>query len=298
MPALQADLLFDTHCRLGEGPLWHPAEQRLYWVDIDQNDLYYSNPELTDYTKVNFPTSIGAFGFVKDDGLILATGEGFAACDGTPATLKYLWNPYPDQPHLRMNDGKVDPAGRFWAGTIDPTQAKAAFYRLDPDGSRHTILREIGISNGLGWSPDRKTMYYTDSLRYIIYSFDYDLATGEIRNQRPFVQLPKDEQGIVPDGLCVDAEGCVWSAQWNGWQVVRYSPTGEVLQTVELPTQLVTSCCFGGPNLDQLFITTAWVDLSPAEREAQPLAGAVFTLKTTTQGQPANFFNPTQPKGV
>ncbi|QRN84032.1 SMP-30/gluconolactonase/LRE family protein [Chloroflexota bacterium] len=290
MPSLQTELLFDSRCRLGEGPLWHPTEHRLYWVDIENNNLYKSNLALNDYTKDSFPTPIGAFGFVKDDGLILATGEGFATWNGSPKTYKALWHPFSDQPDIRMNDGKVDPAGRFWAGTLDPAHSQAALYRLDPDGSRHTLLREIGISNGLGWSPDRKTMYYTDSLRYTIYAFDYDLATSEIHNQRPFIQLPKDDRAIVPDGLCVDAEGCVWSAQWNGWRVVRYSPAGEVLQTVSLPAQLVTSCCFGGPNLDQLFITTAWTDLSPDEHETQPLAGGVFTLKTTTQGQPANFF--------
>lgn len=293
----QAGLLFECHCRLGEGPLWHPTEQRLYWVDIENYDLYIANPELTDYTKKHFSTPLGAFGFIQGGGLLLATGEGFAVSDGDHANLKTLWRPFPDQPQLRMNDGKVDPAGRFWAGTLDPAQAQAALYRLDPDDTRHTLLREIGISNGLGWSPDHKTMYYTDSLRHIIYAFDYDLATGEIHNQRPFVQLPKDERAIVPDGLCVDAEGCVWSAQWNGWQVVRYAPTGETLQTISVPVQLVTSCCFGGPKLDQLFITTAWTDLSPAERESQPLAGCVFTFKTDTQGQVANFFPSSELKG-
>ena len=290
MQNLQAELLFDCRCRLGEGPLWHLIEQRLYWVDIENNELYYANPELTGYAKVEFPTPVSALGFVKDGGLILATGEGFATSNGQPNTLQQIWHPFPDQPELRMNDGKVDPAGRFWAGTLDPAQAQAALYRLDPDGARHTLLRQIGIANGLGWSPDRKTMYFTDSLRYTIYAFDYDLATGEIHNQRPFIELRKDERGIVPDGLCVDAEGCIWSAQWNGWQVVRYSPTGEILQQIALPTQLVTSCCFGGPNLDRLFITTAWTDLTPEERRAQPLAGSVFTLQTATQGQPANFF--------
>ena len=298
MPSLQTDLLFNTRCRLGEGPLWHPTEQRLYWVDIENNNLFYSNAELTDYTKVDFPTPIGAFGFVKNGGLVLATGEGFAAWDGTTEILEAIWNPFSDHPHLRGKTGRFVPAGRFWSGTLDPAGSQAALSRLDPDGSRHTMLRGIGISNGLGWSPDCKTMYSTDSLRYTIYAFDYDLATGQIRNQRPFIQLPKDGRGIVPDGLCVDAEGCVWSAQWNGWQVVRYSPAGEVLQIVALPTQLVTSCCFGGSNLDQLFITTAWTDLSPAEREAQPHAGGVFILKTNTQGQPAIFFSSPEPKGV
>lgn len=292
MQSLQANLLFDTHCRLGEGPLWHPTKQRLYWVDIENHDLYQSNSELTGYTKNTFPTPIGAFGFIKDSGLILAVGDGFATSEGDPATLHSLWQPYPERPDIRMNDGKVDPAGRFWAGTLDPAHAQAALYRLDPDGSRHTVLQGIGISNGLGWSPDRKTMYYTDSLRATIYAFDYDFNTGAISNQRTFVSLPKDERGVVPDGLCVDVEGCVWSAHWNGWQVVRYAPSGDPLLTIELPTQLVTSCTFGGPNLDQLFITTAWTDLTEAQRVAQALAGAVFTVQTQTQGQPTHFFKP------
>lgn len=293
MQTLPAEHLFDTHCRLGEGPLWHPSEQRLYWVDIENQDLYQSNAALTDYTKVHFPTPIGAFGFIRTGGLVLAVQDGFAVSDGTPDTLTKIWQPYPDREDIRMNDGKVDPTGRFWAGTLDPVHAQAALYRLDPDGGHHTVLQGLGISNGLGWSPDRKTMYVTDSLRYTIYAFDYDLATGAISNQRDFLKLPKDARGIVPDGLCVDAEGCIWSAHWNGWQIVRYSPAGEPLLEINLPTQLVTSCCFGGPKNDQLFITTAWTDLTEEQRQAQPLAGAVFTAQTTTQGQATHFFEPT-----
>ena len=290
MQSSEAELLFDTRCRLGEGPLWHPLEQRLYWVDIENQDLYQSTSALTGYTKLHFPTPIGAFGFIRDGGLILAVRDGFAASAGTPDTLQTIWQPYPERSEIRMNDGKVDPAGRFWAGTLDPVHARAALYRLDPDGSRHTLLQGLGISNGLGWSPDRKTMYITDSLRHTVYAFDYDLATGAISGQRPFIELPRDEHSIVPDGLCVDAEGCVWSAHWNGWQVVRYSPAGEPLLKIDLPTQLVTSCCFGGPQNDRLFITTAWTDLTEGQRQAQPLAGAVFTAQTATQGQTVNFF--------
>ncbi len=292
MYSIQAELLFDTHCRLGEGPLWNPVEQKLSWVDIENQDLYQSTSRLNDYSKLRFPTPIGAFGFIRGGGLILAVRDGFAASAGTPDTLQTIWQPYPERSEIRMNDGKVDPAGRFWAGTLDPVHAQAALYRLDPDGSRHTLLQGLGISNGLDWSPDCKTMYITDSLRSTIYAFDYDLATGEISHQRPFIKLPQGDRGIVPDGLCVDAEGCIWSAQWNGWQVVRYSPAGEPLLKIDLPTQLVTSCCFGGPQNDRLFITTAWTDLTESQRQAQPLAGAVFTVQTATQGQTVNFFEP------
>ncbi len=290
MKTLTAEPLFDTACQLGEGPLWHPDEGRLYWVDIVNQDLFVSDRNLKTYGKSHFNTPIGAFGFRKNSGFVLATGEGFAFWDGPDGDMKVVWNPLPDRAGVRMNDGKVDPAGRFWAGSMDPDQCQAELYRLDPDGSQHTLLGNIGISNGLGWSPDWKTMYYTDSLQYTIYIFDYDNETGKSVTAATSYSLPKDDREIVPDGLCVDAEGCVWSACWNGWQVSRYSPEGELLLTVEVPAQRVTSCCFGGPDLDQLFITTARVDLTEEELRTQPLAGNVFTCRTDTQGQPVNFF--------
>jgi sugar lactone lactonase YvrE len=290
MKTLSADPCFDVACQLGEGPLWHPEEGRLFWVDIVNQDLFSSDRNLKAFGKSHFDTPVGAFGFRKTGGFVLATGAGFAFWDGPGANMDVAWNPLPGRPGVRLNDGKVDPAGRFWAGSMDDAQHKGELYRLDPDGSQHTLLGDIGISNGLGWSPDRKTMYYTDSFQYTIYAFDYDIETGQIGNQRVFVKLLKDIREIVPDGLCVDAEGCIWSARWNGWQVVRYSPKGEPLLKVEVPAQRVTSCCFGGPDLDQLFITTARVDLTDEERSRQPLAGNVFTCQTEFQGQPVNFF--------
>jgi sugar lactone lactonase YvrE len=163
-------------------------------------------------------------------------------------------------------------------------------YRLDPDGTHHTLLHNVGIANGLGWSPDRQTMYWTDSYQATIFAFDYDLATGAITRQRPFVRVKQDEKTIVPDGLCVDAEGCVWSAQWNGWQIVRYDPQGRIMLRVPIPAQRVTSCCFGGENNDQLFITTARTGLSDQELKSQPHAGDVFTCQTDTHGQITNLF--------
>lgn len=290
MNALSAKPLFDVTCALGEGPLWHPVEGRLYWVDIVNHDIYLSNKDLTAFSRIHFDTPVGAFGFQKLGGFVLATGQGFAFWGGGKTDLEVVWNPLPARNGVRLNDGKVDPAGRFWAGSMDTEQRQGALYRLDPDGSQHTLLNHIGISNGLGWSPDRKTMYYTDSLQYTIFQFDFDLESGQISNQRPFVLLPKDDREIVPDGLCVDAEGCVWSAQWNGWQIVRFSPAGDPLLKVEVPAQRVTSCCFGGRDLDQLFITTARVDLTDEELSKQPLAGNIFTCQTDTRGQQVNFF--------
>ncbi len=298
MKTLTAEPLFNLNLTLGEGPLWHPVEQILYWVDIDHGRLYRSNHSLDDWSYEPIDTTLGAFGFCSDGGLILATGKGFAFWLQEQDQPTYTWNPLPPRKGVRLNDGKVDPAGRFWAGSIDTGLQEGALYRVDPDGSPRTMLTGIGISNGLDWSPHGKRMYYTDSGRSTIYSFDYTQETGEISNQHIFVQLPKDAREIVPDGLCVDAEGCIWSAQWNGWQVVRYDPSGSQIGFVKVPAQRVTSCCFGGSNLNQLFITTAAIGLSETELENQPHAGNLFCVQTDTRGLPANIFSRAQPKSI
>ena len=290
MAHITAEPLFEVRCQLGEGPLWHPREKRLYWVDILNQNLCRSDPTLTKTERFHFQTTIGAFGFREEGGFILATGKGFAKWNIGDSEPEYFWNPLPDRTGVRMNDGKVDPAGRFWAGSIDTAEHEAEFYRLDPDGIRHTPLRQIGISNGLGWSPDRKTMYYTDSFRSTIYAFDYDLETGAITHQRRFIHLRNDNREIVPDGLCVDAEGFIWSAQWNGWLVIRYDPQGTPVLKVQVPVQRPTSCCFGGENNDQLFITSSRADFNIRELHNQPHAGDVFVVQTDTQGQETNFF--------
>jgi sugar lactone lactonase YvrE len=290
MQTIPADLLFKAHNTLGEGPLWHPDQGCLYWVDIEAGDLYQSDPALSAFTRTHFDTTLGAFCFTKTGGFVLATGEGFLAWSPGQAAPNCMWNPLPGRAGGRLNDGKVDPSGRFWAGSIEPDQAQAELFRLDPDGGRLTLLHGLGIANGLDWSPDRQTMYFTDSYQYTIFAFDYDQETGAIRNQRQFVQLPKTQAEIVPDGLCVDAEGCLWSAQWNGWGVVRYDPQGNPLLKVEVPAQRVTSCCFGGLHGDLLFITTARTGLSAADLAAQPHAGDVLVIQTDTIGQGTQFF--------
>jgi len=290
MKNITAETLFHVQNELGEGPAWHPKENRLYWVDIVAGDLYRSNQKLTDFTKTHFNTMIGAFGFREAGGLILATTDGFSTWEPGQTEPEVLWNPLPNRADVRLNDGKVDTAGRFWAGSMDFTRAEGELYRIDPDGSHHVMLNGIGISNGLGWSPDRKLMYYTDSLKYTIYAFDYDLETGDITNQRPFIQLPEDSREIVPDGLCVDAEGCIWSAHWNGWEVIRYDPQGEPMLKVKVPAQRVTSCCFGGATGSQLFITSARGELPEEALASQPYAGDVFICQTDTVGQDATLY--------
>ena len=290
MKTFYAERLFDVMNGLGEGPLWHPIEHQLYWTDILTGTLYRASPEKDSYEKMFFDLQIGAFAFRKQGGFILATDRGFFDLNLDTREINLLWITPIKYKGERLNDGKVDPAGRFWAGSMDPQNKRGALFRLDPDDSKHIMLTEIGISNGLDWSPDRKTMYYTDSLQYTIYQFDYELETGAITNQRSFVELPKNEKEIVPDGLCVDKEGNIWSAQWNGWQVVKYDPDGIPIAVVKVPAQRVTSCCFGSENLDTLFITTSRADLSEEELLDQPHAGDVFFCKVDGQGQTTNLF--------
>lgn len=290
MKTYYAEHLFKVMNALGEGPLWHPAEKKLYWTDILTGTLYRTNTDLTSYEKTFLDIQVGAFAFRKSGGMILASDHGFMEWTFEDHQIAYLWNPLIGRNAPRFNDGKVDPAGRFWAGSLDPQHQKAKLYRLDPDGGHHTILNDIGISNGLDWRPDHKWMYYTDSYQYTIYEFDYDLKSGNITHQKPFIVLPKDEREIVPDGLCVDAEGFIWSAQWNGWRIVRYNPQGEPVAIVKVPAQRVTSCCFGGENLDLLLITTSRADLSDDALSNQPQAGDVFICKVPVQGQETNLF--------
>jgi sugar lactone lactonase YvrE len=160
--------------------------------------------------------------------------------------------------------------------------AQGCLYRLDPDGSVHRMETGITVSNGIGWSLDHKIMYFTDSLRYVIYAYDYDPVTGRIANRRPFVQLPA-EQG-VPDGLAVDREGFVWSALWGGWKVVRFDPEGKLEREIPMPVANPTAPAFGGPQLDELYITSARLGLSEDDRKKQPLAGNLFRLKTEVRG--------------
>ena len=197
-------------------------------------------------------------------------------------SAQFIADPEAGKANARFNDGVIDRQGRFWAGTIAPG-ATSALYRLDPDLSVHTLETGVGVSNGIGWSLDDRTMYYTDSPRRVIYAYDFDAATGAIANRRPFVLLGDDEPG-APDGLAVDSQGFVWSARWDGWKVCRYDPAGKLEREIKMPVQRPTSCAFGGQHLDELYITSAWTGLSDEQRRAQPFAGDVFRLHARRPG--------------
>lgn len=283
----QAEHFLSIGNQLGEGPLWHPDQEMLYWVDIEGHCFQRFSLETGTRETIPVGQPVGCLAFRKSGGLVLAMRDGLGFWDPGKKNLEIIHSPESERPNSRFNDGRVDGRGRFWAGTLGE-DSRSSLYRLDPDRSIHIMESGISISNGIGWSPDQTLMYYTDSPTGVIYQYDFDLERGAISNPREFVCVPPEDG--VPDGLAVDREGFVWSAHWDGWRVSRYDPDGVVEQVIYLPVQRPTSCAFGGTNLDLLFITSAWTGLSQAERREQPLAGDLFMMPTDVQGQRENLF--------
>ena len=268
-------------CTLGEGPVWDARDQSLYWVDIPEGRVHRL---AADGSLSNWDTGqpVGAVVPRASGGLVVAVRDGFMALDPVSGALTMLAEVEMDQPGNRMNDGSCDRAGRFFAGTMafDESPEAGALYRLDPDLTVTTLLTGVGISNGIGWSPDEQLMYYIDSPAHQVDVLDYDAATGQIGGRRPFKVVGEGE--IVPDGLTVDAEGGVWVAVWEGYALLHLDPGGQLIETVDLPAARVTSCAFGGPDLDRLYITTAD---GPGES-----GGALFVCEPGVTGQPSHPF--------
>jgi len=286
--------LIKAGSRLGEGPLWHPDEQALYWVDIHQARIERYHPASGERDTFQFEEAVTALGIRAGGGFVTAGVRGFGWWDGCSEQATPVSDPEADLPDNRFNDGAVGPDGRFWAGTMREQvnldgPAPGSLYRLDAQQMVEKLVSELHISNGLGWSPDRTCFYLADSPRRTIYRWAYDAASGGIANRRVWVHSP-DEPG-VPDGLTVDAEGCVWCAQWGGWKLIRYDLDGQAMLEIRLPVAYPTSCAFGGPNLDELYITSAWTAMTAGERAAQPLAGDVFHLPLEVKGQPVYRFS-------
>lgn len=275
MSIVTADVVLSAAALLGEGPVWDPRSSTLRWVDIDRGEVHRFDPA----SGADTFFEVGTVAVRAAGGLVLATASGLHTCLDNGGHLTQLHKIDTDPPGGRCNDGKADPWGRFWAGTmLEGTDKAGALYRLDPDHSLHTVVTGVGVSNGLGWSPDGATMYYVDTLTGGVDAFDHDSSSGAITNRRRLFDVDRG----WPDGLTVDIDGCLWVALWDGWGVRRYAPDGRLLTTVEVPAQRVTSCAFGG---DTLYITTARRGIS--DFTDQPAAGALFACEPGVTGLPA-----------
>jgi sugar lactone lactonase YvrE len=283
----------DCHDTLGEGPWWDARTATLLWVDIEGCRLHRHDPASGATETTTLPSTAsavvaraaGGLALVMEDG-IRVTGPGRAGTDDARlfAPLEH------DDSSTRMNDACCDRAGRLWVGSMakDSRPGAGSLYRVDPDGSVTRVLRDLSISNGIDWSPDDRSMYFIDSETRRVDVMDYDLETGRPSGRRTLAELPAGAG--LPDGMTVDAEGCLWVATWDGWSLRRYRPSGELDRVIRLPVARVTSCAFGGADLEALYVTSASTGLSEAELREQPLAGALFVVRPGVRGLPATPF--------
>ena len=289
MKSIKAECVFDGGAILAEGPVWDEQAQLLYWVDIERGKICRFDPVSQNNQEWLLGTKVGFAVLTESEDMLAGTQEGLVRFSPETGRCVDYANPEPNLPNNRFNDGKCDPQGRLWAGTMSvmETEAAGSLYRVDADGNVNRCLTLATISNGLTWSADR--MYYIDSPTRRVDAFDFDAQSGAISNRRCAVALA-DGLGF-PDGMTMDAAGKIWVALWEGWGAGRFDPaTGEMLAKVEVPAACVTSCCFGGPDLEVLYLTTASRDLKEDERAKQPTAGGIFAAKPGVGGTPSIRF--------
>jgi len=277
---MEPELIADYECVTGEGPLWHPSEQRLYWIDIPTGRIFRYDPATDTHEQCYEGEVVGGF-TIQADGSLLLFGARGAVKIWREGELTKVIDEIPDEGKSRFNDVIADPVGRVFCGTLSTKGQLGRLYRLDTDGTLTKLLDGISCSNGMGFTPDRRQMYYTDSRKREIYLFEYDQDTGAISNQRVFVQTPEGEG--IPDGMTVDAEDYVWSARWEGGCLVRYAPDGTEDLRIDFPARKVTSVIFGGADYTDIYVTTAGGNNKTKEG---PGAGALFRLNLSIRGLP------------
>ncbi len=279
------DVVLEAGADLAEGPVW--TGDSLWWVDIEAGLVHHTDPDGGDDEVIDAGEPVGAVIPRVGGGAVLGVRDGIVFWDAEGREERRI--PIEaDDDESRMNDAKCDPAGRLFTGTMTHDHRRSALYRVDPDGAVTTVLTGLGISNGLGWSRDGARLYFIDTPTLRVDVMTYDVATGAVGERSLLVRVG-DGEGF-PDGMTVDAEGCLWVAFWDGGCLRRYDPEGALLRTVELPVDRVTSCTFGGPDLDRLFVTTASTGLDAAQRAAQPLAGSILVVDPGCRGMPVNRF--------
>ena len=282
----QAELVLDARATLGEGALWDATDDVLWWIDIEGRLVHRYDPATGEDRTTDVGQRIGTVVRRRRGGLTVALEHGLAHLDPTSGRLELIGDPEADRPENRFNDGKCDPAGRFWAGTMNYVhegRPDGALYCLDATGKIEKHLEGVAISNGIVWTADARTMYYADSPTRRVDAFDFDNDRGALSNRRVAVELP--ENLGYPDGVAIDSADNVWVAVWAGWSVVCFDPrSGGMLARVNVPAAQVTACAFGGPDLRHLYITTARKGLDGAALAEQPNAGGVFRVRVDTPG--------------
>jgi sugar lactone lactonase YvrE len=290
----EIECVLDAKAQLGEGAVWDPAQRVLWWVDIVGNCIHRFNPVTRGNHTYAAPEAVGCVSPRSLGGLVVGLASGFHFFD--PLTRRYsaIIDPEADLPQTRLNDGRTDRQGRFWAGSMmqetkeEPSKT-AALYRLDTDLTCHRIVGDVGCSNGLAWSVDGRTMYHADSHTPYVNAWDFDPTTGQVARCRRFADLT-DVCGVA-DGATVDADDCYWVTVPFQAKILRYDPDGRLMQTVHLPTALPTCCEFGGSDLDVLYVTTARLGYSPEQLARDPHAGGLFALNAGVRGVPSRPFD-------
>lgn len=288
---MRIDCVVRTRSLVGEGPVWDDRAQVVWWVDIKAPKLHRYDPATGTDRSWDMPSRLGTVQLRDDGGLIGAFKDGFALIDPATGAVTPLADPEAHLPGNRFNDGGIDAAGRFWAGTMDDGEAAPTghLYRLDADGGIAAFEAHFAITNGVDWSLDDRTLYFVDTAQGRIYAYEFDPAPGRPGARRIFAQVPA-EAGH-PDGLLVDAEDHVWGAHWGGGRLTRYRPDGTIERVVAIPAPQVTSACFGGRDLDRLYVTTAAIGMDADALAAYPDAGGLFVISGLgIKGRPPRRF--------
>ena len=288
---LSASLEFKIQATLGEGPVWNHQTQELLWVDIEGLKVHVYTPATQKNRTFPTPSKVGTIVPMEDSLAVIALEDGIYTINTHTGEIQLFKSLEADIPTNRFNDGKCDPMGRLWVGSmhLPQTEANGKLYSIDAQKNVKQRLENITISNGIVWTKDHKTMYYIDTPTGVIRAFDYEAETGNISNERVAVKVP--ETLGFPDGMAIDENDQLWVGLWNGDAVAHFDPiAGELIKKIEVPAHNVTACAFGGPNLDTLYITTAHVDMNPEETAKYPDAGSIFKVVPGVKGIPSAHF--------
>lgn len=288
---LLAELEYETKSLLGEGAFWNYKTQELYWVDIEGKQLNIYNPTTKNNRSISMPSLIGTVVPYKENEAVVALVDGIYKVNLLTEEVTLLSDVEFNMPENRFNDGKCDPNGNLWVGSMHFKQSRpnASVYKVNEQGETIKMIDSVTISNGIVWTKDTKTMYYIDTPSANIMAYDFDPDTSTISNGRVAVKVSKEDG--FPDGMTIDENDMLWVGMWNGNAIAHFNPkTGELIDKIKVPAHNVTSCAFGGKNLDILYITTSSLDMSEEEQKAYPLAGSIFKAKPGVKGVESCFF--------